>query len=235
MTKRAKSKSPGRKSKSPARKSKSPEKRTRKKYNVILDLDSTLIHSILLDEWKKIVSTKSTDVSSKYATAHNRIRYGDHWMMLQRPRVQSFLDALFRNFNVAVWSSAGPEYVQFVVRRTIQPVAKRAKRPLDFVWDSTQTDAATKASKHGNDLKPLTKVFEEFSELGYTAKNTVIIDDHVSVFNTNPRNTIMMPPFNPFCVDSSEDTLLKSALTYLLKLKKAGKSFRRKHRIKYTY
>lgn len=214
---------------------KSPKKGRRKKYNVILDLDSTLIHSILLEEWKQIVSTKRTDPSSKYATEHKRIRYGNDWMMLQRPKVQTFLDKLFRNFNVAIWSTAGTDYVNFVVRRTIQPVSKRKKRPLDFIWASPEADKARDESKHGNDLKPLTVIYEEFGHLGYTSKNTVIIDDHTRVFNTNPLNTIPMPEFEPFSVASKEDRLLDDALKYLLKLKKGNKSFRRKHRVKYRY
>ena len=136
-----------------------------KKINVILDLDQTLICSEELKDFKpdpnkmKLFDYKKMD---------------NTYITFARPHLQEFLDYLFKNFNVSIWTAASKSYALFIINKFI----KRPNRPIDFIFFSYHCDLST---REGRGLKGLDMLWETFKLSGYRRDNTVIIDDNNEV------------------------------------------------------
>jgi hypothetical protein len=70
-----------------------------KRINVVLDLDQTLVSA---EDW-------NTQDFKKYKKKAKKFQFHDmdgYYIVFERPNLQSFLDYLFANFNVSVWTAA---------------------------------------------------------------------------------------------------------------------------------
>ena len=81
------------------------------KINVILDLESTIIHSVEYDECVFLSTSFQNSFDHKDMIGYVRV-FG-------RPHLQYFLDYLFENFEVSVLTAADYGYGWFIVQNFI--------------------------------------------------------------------------------------------------------------------
>ena len=138
-----------------------------------------------------------------------------YYMVYSRPYLQEFLDYIFKNFNVSIWTAASKDYALFIIEKII--LDKKVDRKLDFIFFSYHCDISKKTKKYSKELCTLWDIHKL---PGYSSKNTVIIDDFkTDVHKSQPNNCIISPPFK-FTKDGSEnDTFLKDIIPQLEKMK----------------
>ncbi len=181
----------------------------RKPCNVILDLDSTIISSIASDEEKK---------SDRRKFKHYVWEDMDgDFKVFERPGLQKFLDWLFKNFNVSIWTAASKEYGLFIIKNFIMIDPSRRLEHYLF------SHHCKESIKRKNAQKDLRMLWTHFNLPGYTKDNTWIIDDLGEVYDTQVDNCIQIYPFEFREKDSHLDTVLedkvKPQLQKILSLK----------------
>lgn len=167
-----------------------------KKYNVILDLDNTLISAEPLEEFP----FNDSNVKKKAInfTIHDMDGY---YIVFERPGVQEFLDHIFEHYNVSVWTAASKDYAVFIIDNIVLPKHKRDKRHLDYILFAYHCDFSR---KHLNTSKHLNMLYDVFKLEDYKPSNTIIIDDHPDVYGTQPSNCIHIKAFH-FLDNGSEN------------------------------
>lgn len=175
--------------------------------NVILDLDETLISAVecavLRNQPAKL---KEFQERSKLFKVH--AMDNDYWIT-ERPGVQSFLDFVFRHFNVSVWTAASKDYALFVVEKVI---LRKPNRKLDYFLFSDHCDVSH--DKTGC-LKQLNQLFH-FPR--YNPQNTVIVDDNRNVSENQDNLVLSIRPFRFFAKQSETDRQLEGIQEKLRKL-----------------
>ena len=180
-----------------------------KRLNVVLDLDQTLISA---EDWDT-EDFNNNKVKAKKFEFHDMDGY---YIVFERPNLQSFLDYLFANFNVSVWTAASKDYALFIVDKIL---LTKPNRHLDWIFFSYHCDLSKK-KKDGS--KDLSMFWDEYKLVGYNKDNTVIIDDYDEVYETQPHNCIIAVPFEFTAKNSENDTYLKD-LQRLLSTMQQGK------------
>ena len=95
--------------------------------NIILDLDQTIISAEADEDYdfnknnKKVKLFKYYDMDSYY-------------IIFERPGLQPFLDFLFSNFNVSIWTAASKDYALFIINKII--LQNKKKRKIDWIFFS---------------------------------------------------------------------------------------------------
>jgi hypothetical protein len=166
------------------------------KKNIILDLDNTVISSIPLEE------VKWTSDLDKKMKRFNFCNMEDYYIIFERPFLQDFLDELFANYNVSVWSAGSKDYVLHIVEMII---LKKPERKLDFIFFSYHCGLSRKLY---NGIKDLRLVYDTFGMEGYTKDNTFIIDDLKKVKKINQDNCIAIKDFEFYNDGSEKDNSL---------------------------
>lgn len=174
------------------------------KHNILLDLDQTLIASEQVAEFKKDPNRDMYMKTYEFDVMPNA------YIIFARPHLQEFLDFLFKNFNVSVWTAASREYAIFIIEKFI---LIKPDRKLDFFFYSYHTNLAMKESKK---IKDLTMIWKKFNLKNYNSNNTYIIDDNDDVYNAQQKNTIKIIPFE--YTDSGKDRELGRITKLLQKL-----------------
>lgn len=172
--------------------------------NVLLDLDNTLISSLSKEE-------KRRHHNKKMGLFYRKDMKG-YYTVFERPGLQNFLNFLFANFNVSVWTAATKSYALFIIRHII--LKGLPSRKLDFILFSHH---CTESEKLMSTQKHLDMLWSVFKIKGYDNSNTVIIDDHPDVFSTQPENCIKVTPFDFTDEKSYEDDELERKVIPLLK------------------
>lgn len=180
-----------------------------KKLNVILDLDNTLLNSLTFREVKSF--PKNREDKFDYVDMIRSYR------VYLRPHLQEFLDYLFTNFNVNVWSAASKSYVTFIIDNII---LIKPERKLDLVLFSYHCSYSKKFLQCSKDIKML---WEEVKLHGYTKENTIIIDDLPEIHKTIPNYTIKAEYFDVLKKNSENDTFLLDTIKLLDKMKRGYK------------
>jgi hypothetical protein len=181
--------------------------------NIILDLDNTIINSITYNRMKyvpKNIELESVDI-------------GD-FITFKRPNLDIFLDFLFSNFNVGVYTLGSRDYAEDIVWNFIQ---NKPGRKVDFILSrEDEYINATSPKYMGLGLtKNLRFLWEDLKIYDYYPCNTFIIDDNPSVKATNPYNTIHVNKFevlrdnNSYNNLSSMDNVLLEVIKELMKIK----------------
>jgi len=181
--------------------------------NIILDLDNTIINSIPYDRMKHV--PKNIDLES--------IDIGD-FITFKRPNLDIFLDFLFNNFNVGVYTLGSRDYAEDIVWNFIQ---NKPGRKVDFILSKEDEIINTTSSKYmGLGLtKNLRFLWEDLKIYDYYPCNTFIIDDNPFVKATNPYNTIHVNKFevlrdnNTYNNISTMDNVLLEVIKELMKIK----------------
>ncbi len=167
-----------------------------KNINVVLDLDNTLIYSIPCDKLPKN--------SNSYLHSMKFYKMDDDYYVFERPGLQEFLDWLYKNYNITVWSAASPDYVDFIVKNIIE----KNGRKVDYVLNSDNCENCQKifGEKH---IKNLNMLWDIHKLKGFAPHNTLIIDDLKMVCKVQPNNAIQIKSFNTNRKESIKDTELK--------------------------
>lgn len=168
-----------------------------KQLNVILDLDQTLISAEELSTFDPKRYKKKLD-----SLAHKRME--DLFIVFARPGLQEFLDYLFENFNVSVWTAATKNYALFIIDHFITPKSK-PNRKLDFIFYSYHSEYS---EKEGSGLKDISILWKKFGLTKYNRLNTIIIDDNPYVKHHQVCNCFSISPFYAKRVGSENDTHL---------------------------
>lgn len=178
--------------------------------NYVLDLDQTVVSAEADEEYD---FKKHKEKAKKFA-------YKDmdsYYIVFERPGLQKFLDFLFSNFNVSIWTAASKDYALFIIEKIV--LAGRKNRYVDWIFFSYHCDVSKRRKGGTKDLRLL---WEDGKIPGYSKENTVILDDYSEVFKTQPHNCIIAAEFE-FTADNSEhDDFLKRLQPELVKMKKAG-------------
>lgn len=178
------------------------------KPNFILDLDQTLISAEADEDYD----------FKKYNKKAKLFEFEDmdgYYLVFARPGLQKFLDYLFANFNVSIWTAASKDYALFIIEKMI--LAGKPERKLDWIFFSYHCDLSKKKMKKS---KHLNMIWDIYKISGYNKDNTVILDDYSEVYKTQPDNCIMAFPFEFKDKDSENDTFLKDLIPKLEKMKK---------------
>jgi len=183
------------------------------KSHVILDLDQTVISA----EAEKEYDPKKHKKKAKKFSSKDMDGY---YIVFERPGLQKFLDFLFTNFTVSVWTAASKDYALFIIEKII--LAGKSNRHLDWIFFYYHCDISKSIGKGSKDLALL---WDHYKIPGYTKDNTVILDDYDEVHKTQPDNCIISPSFEFTNEGSENDDFLKRLQVELLKMKddKSGK------------
>jgi TFIIF-interacting CTD phosphatase-like protein len=170
--------------------------------NVILDLDNTLISAEAVEDFP--FSSPGIRDKSVQFTLHDMDGY---YIVFERPCVQEFLDWLFSNYNVSIWTAASKDYALFIIDKV---VLARPNRKLDFIFFSYHCDISKRLFSRNS--KRLDLLFDVFRVDGYNSKNTIIIDDLKEVYTCQPNNAIHIHPFEILSEKSEQDNVLLSEI-----------------------
>uniref|UniRef100_A0AAU7SSF6 Haloacid dehalogenase-like hydrolase n=1 Tax=Heteronotia binoei irido-like virus TaxID=3141948 RepID=A0AAU7SSF6_9VIRU len=168
--------------------------------NVILDLDETIINTHL--------SRTFTPRHFKRAKLFHYKMMSKKYIVIARPGLEAFLDWLFANFTVSVWTAATRAYAFFVIKYFIMNNPNRV--PL-YIFSSEHCCASQKKGKSHKDLSILYKRFPH----QYSPHNTVIIDDREDICEHQKKNSYCIPPFFFLKHKSYNDMELKKVKKFL--------------------
>jgi hypothetical protein len=161
------------------------------KLNFLLDLDSTLISAKKERELKNITQ-KKRDIFKihKMKDSDGKVNY----IVFERPGLQNFLTYIFDNYNVSVWTAASKDYAMFIIETIV--LGGNKNRKLDYVFFSFHCDISSEKSKNAC-TKDVTILWNLYKMKGYTAINTLILDDYIEdVYAKQKNNCIIAPVFD---------------------------------------
>lgn len=153
--------------------------------NVVLDLDNTLIYSSSRDNLGKI-------------EGRFFYKFYDDLVITARPNLFEFLEWLFSNFNVSVFTYADKDYALFIIENFIlrDKQGRKLNRKLDFIFYRYHVEMGRKL--YNGRIKDLRLLWDEFKMFDFNSKNTMIIDDNEYVIRSNPNNSIYIKPFDNY-------------------------------------
>jgi len=158
---------------------------------LILDLDETLVHAT-----EQPLPRRHDFVVGPY-------------VVYQRPELADFLTACSKLFRLAVWSTAGDEYVRMVVEQIVPPGVE-----LVFAWGRSRCVRRYDMEDFEYEfLKDLRKV----KRAGFSLERTLIVDDTPSKVARHYGNAVYVPPF----FGDVEDSTLPRLARYLASLHEA--------------
>ncbi len=173
------------------------------KLNIILDLDNTIVNTLPIE--------KAQDFMNNFHYSFYRnFFYSD--VMIARPGLDEFLDWLFSNCRVSVFTHADKEYALAVINELI--LQGKKNRKLDFIYYRYHVNMGLELY---NGYKDLRLIWDDYKVFDYYPSNTIIIDDNPIVKQTNPYNTIRIYPFDA-SQESINDNQLEQVKKYIEKL-----------------
>jgi hypothetical protein len=145
---------------------------------VILDLDNTCICAKEKDEIEDVAYPEFYSGENQYVDLfedENDPKSNILYRIYPRPGLQAFLDQLFNQYQVAVWTAADIDYALFVIKHFI--TCGKPERQLKFImWH----DHCEFSSNHTEDeqAKQLTLLSLPLDKPLYDIDDMVIIDDN---------------------------------------------------------
>jgi len=153
--------------------------------NVILDLDNTIICAVEKIDYNK----------DKFQILDNNLIYADmekYYRIYARPGLDKFLDYLFENFDVSVFTAASKSYALFIVDNFI--IKNKKDRELKYMFHSYHTTISESKYNYIKDLRLLWTTLPS----SYTPNNTIIIDDLKQVKTANKQNCLNVKAFEVY-------------------------------------
>jgi len=169
-----------------------------KLYNLVLDIDNTLLNTIPT----AFVRLLSDSIKSNLYSVSFIDQEGTQMTTFIRPQLLSFLYICSQIFNLSIWTFATKEYANVIVNKILPSYIK-----FDHVLSRDNT---LEASKIYNRFKPLEYLYS--LDPKYKSSNTVIIDDLPDVYLSNRNNCIPINPFN--VLTSSPEEILRDQELY---------------------
>lgn len=149
-----------------------------KRKNLFLDLDNTIICS---EEYSPNLIEKVQNYDYDFIPPY---------ITVGRPHLQMFLDYVFSNFNVGIWTAASKNYASFIYDRFIKKYD--TNRRLTFLLYNVHCNESI-ALKNG--VKDLSVLWDDWHIEGFNKSNTFILDDLKEVYEIQPDNCIKIKPF----------------------------------------
>ena len=172
------------------------------KIKLVLDLDETLIHTIILKE--NILLNINEFPSENFSIIQLPNFFG---LVFIRPYLFEFLKFIFNNFCVSIWTAGNTMYCKEVLKiiltqeqfdKTIFILARDKNNYIDV-----KTNKIYKNVTPENEIiKPLELLWndDEFKK-HYNENNTLLIDNDLFVIKSNPYNSIIIKEFNKYSID----------------------------------
>ena len=178
------------------------------KNSIFLDLDHTLICGEPSEELD----------FNLYKNKHKLFDSFDmdgYYMIYSRPYLQEFLDYIFSNFNVSIWTAASKDYALFIIEKII--LHNKPDRHLDFIFFDYHCNLSKKINNY---TKKLSILWDHYKLKNFSYNNTIIIDDYIEdVHKCQPNNCIIATKFEFTKNNSENDTFLKDIIPKLKKMK----------------
>ncbi len=195
----------------------------RTNISLTFDIDLTLVHTFTeLDSLKKLnaYNRNESELRKRIYTLelHDVVNepgegvYSRMWGVY-RPgweRFHNFSKNYF--YNVFVWSAGQPRYVDAMVNVLFPD--PNFQPSIVYTWDNCQSD-------DGNIYKPLENIYSTINT-SVCHKNILALDDRDDTYSHNPKNGILIPPYEP---SATKKSILQND-TRLLELENW---FRQKH------
>lgn len=191
--------------------------------NLILDLDSTLIHSVFPINnnyfLKNIIGADMTNI--RYTITKNKIKKVNkktkkntkvrktqkkeisttEFLCFKRKQLTIFLRYCFNHFNVGFWSSGETIYVENILKTILLPeeykkcicIVSRDKMDEDAIYFKDKVN--NKRFKIENVNKTVVKKLSYIYNNKITSENTLLLDDNTGNKALNCRNTILLPAY----------------------------------------
>lgn len=169
--------------------------------NIFLDLDSNIIHSVVIKD-RKINQGEFNNL--KYYDYFDE-EDKDTYRIFLRPYLEEFLDYIFKNYNVSVFTAADKPYALFIAENIIC----KKNRKIDYIFWEYHTAISEKVYSQHKSMRMIQDVFKLDN---YTLKNTVIMDDNYHVYFPQKNNCIISIPFYSTYKNSSSDKFLINLL-----------------------
>lgn len=184
------------------------KKNTKPKYNIILDIDETLIHS-------------------EFANNSNKLK------IILRPNLRIFLSYCYTYFNVGYWTIGTFDYCHHILLKILTKeqlrktnlIISRKTPTNDSDYYETIKKHTFKVNKIDNIYtKPLLYLFK-YNQYNKTFKsnNTIIIDNNPYITGINPNNSILIPSF----YDNKNDKFLLELMKWLDEIKYCHKNIKK--------
>ena len=179
-----------------------------KRFNLVLDLDNTIISSVRFDDLK---NAQNRDLLYEDMDDIYRVFY--------RPYLKEFLNYAFDRFDVSIWTAASRDYATFIIdniiMKCIDDKPKHLKHIKIFLYDHNCEESQEMYNKNSpKDLNYLYN-FEDFNKT-----NTVIMDDLKDVHLANKDNVIKARYFDAETKSSEDDDFLLDAIKILESIRK---------------
>lgn len=161
-------------------------------YNLILDLDGTLVHTL------------PADIGSMFGVADFEDEALDFYTF-KRPGVDKFLKYCFAHFaSVSIWTAGTQDYARYVVDH-ITPKGKQ------FLYILSRDNCSYHPFKNNTLVKDLHDIWNSYygRELNISPSNTLIIDDNEEVCFHNPENVLLVPTWGVNTFGDDDDLLNK--------------------------
>jgi hypothetical protein len=197
------------------------------KINILLDIDNTILCSQDISSFEKEKEKKK----DKYNELNKHTIKG-FYKVFERPYLQEFLEFIFENFNVSIWTAATEEYASFVIKNIIKSEKLKStlkeKLKLNVILHSDHCKIST---EKGNGIKDLSLLWECNNPLHLDSRfkktfksyNTFILDDYrEEVYEKNKNNCILVEPFDYENENCHKDKYLKNLKKSLTKFLKEG-------------
>ncbi len=170
------------------------------KPNIILDLDNTILCSLTPKEVK--------DIKEDYLNNLKHTNFKRYYKIFHRPYLQEFLDYIFNNFNVSVWTAGSKDYCLFIVENIIY---EKPNRQLKLILYDSNCNESEKKFKTDTP-KDLRYIFK-FD--GFNKNNSFIVDDLIDVYKYNKDNVLRAKYFDVLNPKSVNDVFLKDCIPIL--------------------
>jgi TFIIF-interacting CTD phosphatase-like protein len=179
---------------------------------ILLDLDETLIHS---EEFPRLApSMKDFDFKVSFESDNS------FWYMTKkRPFLKEFLEFLFTNFDVGIWTASGEDYALKIIENI---GIEKSKLKCFYTKENCSLRLDYETNRYYG-LKNLQKLKKKGWAKSYTNRtgkirelNKVLIVDDISETAINNRDNLVL--IKPFYFDDKDTELLK-LISYLEKIK----------------
>ena len=167
--------------------------------HIILDIDQTLVLSV----------PKVERVGKKFL--EGKI-YHDlpHHITIERPFLQYFLDELFKNFNVSIWTAGTKDYADMVLEKIL-----RGRKPK-YVFHNEHCRISREV--YGN-IKDLRLLWDNFRIKSFKPTETILLDDLKENCSHQPDKCIWIKGFIPCQRHNDCDKSLLVVLEMFMKIK----------------
>jgi hypothetical protein len=182
--------------------------------NLVLDLDSTIVHT-------REINNILNDISLNHPDIHNKIgifkiksvkdNNDINLWTIYRSHLAEFLEFSAQYFdNILIWSAGQYNYVHKIVELLFKNISKKPT----IIY--TQENCII----NGNTIhKPLDNLFKDIRLKNVNITNTLVVDDRPDTFSRNPYNGILIPPFEPETIEDikNDDPVLLQIMGWLVK------------------